>query len=653
MGSYAPPFALQDFSGGLNNKDEAYLIPNNQLADVQNAVLGRGFISKRNGFVRFTPTALSTPIGTIYDFYKTNGTREMLALSDKKLRVVNDSGAFSSVQGLAFNVIDSANTAWTAANANVTTSADSTDKKSGTASSKAIVTDAAPVGLLVYKNVTFSIANTKKISLWIKSSVNLSTADLEFILSTTTNGTTISVVFSIPALTKDSWRQVIFQVTSSATTIQSIAIRQKVDIGAFTFWVDEVQRGDVATPLTFKSDNAPMITYKDRMLNDSVIICDGGTLKHFVNGYVETVQEYTPSINEQTNPGLNDMKNLTTFRALALKKDRFFAAAHPEVKNRLSFCYRDPVLGYAMYDYWPSIYFIDMGDDSGDIVELKPFRDALIILCERTLWALKGDGGTINDYELIKVNVPSGCVSQRSVEIVGNEMFYLSDDHVYSLYSTDRDYVSASIVSQAVETTLKSISLADKRKAVGMFHDNKYYLSFPDGTTLVYDTMLKSWTKWTNVKANSLLDRDGTLFFSTSNGLIYKFDVNTYNDDGAAISFLMRTKNFDFGAPVQRKKIKRVWTIAKQYRAESSHYNIRVFVDYVELIANGVSTDVSGVWDEGDWDDVKWDFINVVKTRHRFKARGEYVQFEITNNNLNEPFTLYQIVIRFKVKKPK
>lgn len=49
---------LKDFSLGLNVQDAANLIPENALTEAKNAIIGRGFVSKRNGYEQYA----STPI---------------------------------------------------------------------------------------------------------------------------------------------------------------------------------------------------------------------------------------------------------------------------------------------------------------------------------------------------------------------------------------------------------------------------------------------------------------------------------------------------------------------------------------------------------------------------------------------------------------
>lgn len=514
MSQKMPPYSIRDFSLGLNDNDDPALIADNAAADVLNAVITKGPAPLRNGYVKYTPTALSQPITRLYQFFKNNGLKEILAVSNKT----------------------------------------------------------------VYRD---------------------------------NNGALTAIPFSV-----------ITSLTTSETA---------------------------------------QLTYKDRNLKDVVLIADGGKLKVYDCTNVKEVVPYAPTTQEQTDPGLNDLSNLTNFRAIAVKQDRIFALAHPTVKNRLSFCHHDFKLGYAAFDYWPATFFFDLvSEENDESITLRTFRDAIVVFNRRTIWILYGDGRTINDYKLHRVNVPSGCCAPESVCYVGNNLFYLSDDRkVYSLYSTDQNYISAEVVStdkvtrSSVEKTLRNIPMADLQKAVGTFYDGRYWLSFPSGLTLVYDVDLRCWTKFSNIKANSFLTLDGVLYFTSNNGLIYRFDEKVFTDDGEMILYLLKTKNFDFGYPVQIKKYKRLWAVAKQYEGESSSFNVRALIDSIEVNLTDISTDLSGEWDEGDYDNVDWDFQDVVQIRRKIREKGFTIQFVITNNLIAEPLILYQINILYKLKKAK
>lgn len=427
------------------------------------------------------------------------------------------------------------------------------------------------------------------------------------------------------------------------------------------------ESGGGLSPITgsLTSNSIKLITYKDRTIKDSVIIADGGKLKTYNGTTVTEVVPHVPTVTssgvpgEDVDPGLNDLINLTNCRALALKKDRLFIVGHPTQKNRVHFSWIDPIIGYAVYDYIPAIYFFDVAvEDNDEIVELKVFRNQLIIFCKKSIWTLKGDGASLADLELIKINVPNGCVASESIQAVGNNLFYLSDDHVYSLFASEQEFVSAQIMSDKIFPILKSISLLDRSNSTSIFFDNKYFLSFPSGLTLIYDITLESWTKFTNVKANSFIVRDGQLYFSSNTGNIYRFNENIYSDDGNPISFFMKTKLTDLGMSVNEKKFKKLWITSKQWSNFKSTYDLNILVNQLGVKTIGtVSEDIvsgdSGEWDVDSWDEVTWDFTETNQNEMKIQEKGKDIQFVVSNSKENEPFSLFDIVIEYQMKKPK
>ncbi|MEK3819689.1 hypothetical protein MKY20_11540 [Cytobacillus sp. FSL W8-0315] len=404
------------------------------------------------------------------------------------------------------------------------------------------------------------------------------------------------------------------------------------------------------------SSKVKFLTYKDRFVKDVVLVADYGQLKKYDGNSVSSVIPYDPSVEEQTNPGLNDLNILTNFRTFAVKKDRIYAAAHPTVKNRVSFCFIDPIIGSAVYDYFPASYFFDVAtEDNDEIIELKVFRDTLIIFCRRSIWALHGDGPDLANFQLVKINVPKGCIAPGSIQEVGNNLFYLSDDHVYSLFSTDRNFISAEPVSVNIHRILKDMGISDKEKAAGVFHDNKYFLSFPSGLTLVYDTTLKSWTKYTNIKANDFLVLDEVLYFSTNEGFIYRFSDTKYSDDGSPIPFLLKTKIIDFDSPIHRKKVKRMWIAQKQWAGYHSSYDLFGTIDQYELIdfkQTQVLNGAGAVWDESEWDNSLWDFSEVSQDEIKLRKKAKSLQLQISNNKADEPISIFGLFFEYQRKKP-
>ena len=91
---------------------------------------------------------------------------------------------------------------------------------------------------------------------------------------------------------------------------------------------------------------------------------------------------------------------------------------------------------------------------------------------------------TTYDYELVKINTPTGCIAPESIKVVGNQIFYLSDTHVYGLFANDFNMVSAQMITKQIESTMRAIPLTEKSKAVAGYFEGKYYLSFPNGKHL-------------------------------------------------------------------------------------------------------------------------------------------------------------------------
>jgi hypothetical protein len=155
---------------------------------------------------------------------------------------------------------------------------------------------------------------------------------------------------------------------------------------------------------------------------------------------------------------------------------------------------------------------------------------------------------------------------------------------------------------------------------------------------------------FTNISAKSFLNRNGVLYFAGSK--VYKFDENTWSDDGQPIVTQIKFKNMDLGYPVQNKKIRKLWVIAKQYENLSSDYNIKAIIDYIEVDIENISTDQSLVWDEGDWDGTLWDFKDVVQNELRIRKSGKNFQLIVISDTVDQPFTFYGFAFEYKLKKP-
>ena len=127
---------------------------------------------------------------------------------------------------------------------NVTSTADTTDKKVGTASAKLAVADAAAVGRLATEAfASKDLSPYRYLKAWVKSSVAISSGDLSILLDDTAECASPLKDLNIGALSAATWTQITLDMgdTSGLTAIISIGINMDVDKGIFDFWVDQVR----------------------------------------------------------------------------------------------------------------------------------------------------------------------------------------------------------------------------------------------------------------------------------------------------------------------------------------------------------------------------------------------------------------------------
>lgn len=125
--------------------------------------------------------------------------------------------------------------------ANVTASADPTNKVVGSNSAKFAVADAKTAGVLGSETVSLNLSTYKKITGYIMSSVPLAAGDLQILLDDTGNCASPIETLDLPAVPLAMvWQR--FNVTlatpASDTAIISLGLKMAVDKGAFNVWLD-------------------------------------------------------------------------------------------------------------------------------------------------------------------------------------------------------------------------------------------------------------------------------------------------------------------------------------------------------------------------------------------------------------------------------
>jgi hypothetical protein len=87
-------FSFADFSGGLNLRDKADAVGDNQAIDLLNVTFNeRGSIMQRDGFADLGNTDLSNRVDSLSAYYRADGTRQLVAGCGSRIEVLSALGA--------------------------------------------------------------------------------------------------------------------------------------------------------------------------------------------------------------------------------------------------------------------------------------------------------------------------------------------------------------------------------------------------------------------------------------------------------------------------------------------------------------------------------------------------------------------------------
>ena len=143
---------------------------------------------------------------------------------------------------------------------NVTSTADTTDKKEGTGSADLIIAAAFGTTLAAYDDLaaTVDLSSIDSVQLWIKSSVATNSGDIELVLDDTAACGTSLENIDLPALTAGTWKKATVGITDNTdmTAIKCVGLNVAVDNGAQTVNLDEVFAVGQATSVVITLTNA-------------------------------------------------------------------------------------------------------------------------------------------------------------------------------------------------------------------------------------------------------------------------------------------------------------------------------------------------------------------------------------------------------------
>ena len=187
-------------------------------------------------------------------------------------------------------------------------------------------------------------------------------------------------------------------------------------------------------------------------------------------------------------------------------------------------------------------------------VALQPFaEDNLIVFNRNSIHLISGIGADLGNSVVREITREVGCCSRKSIAQVGNKIMFLSDNGVYGIEFDDLYNLRGVSVplSEAINPTIEDINPTLVTNAVGVYHNNRYYLAYtPKGQTannkmMVYNFLNAGWESIDSINQQGWNIREfvragaggiNSLYAITELGGIHLIDSGTAAVDTLALS---------------------------------------------------------------------------------------------------------------------
>lgn len=166
---------------------------------------------------------------------------------------------------------------------------------------------------------------------------------------------------------------------------------------------------------------------------------------------------------------------------------------------------------------------------------IHPFtNDAAVGFNRRSLHLITGLSGSLNDVKIDEITNEAGLVARKSVVTIGNSVYFLSDNGVYAASFGDLYNLRGAglPLSDPINPIIRRINGAYASRAVGIFHDNRYYLAIPiddsivNNAIIVYNVLNQGW------ESLDLIEQDGwdvsNFIVGSPLGINQLFAINSY-----------------------------------------------------------------------------------------------------------------------------
>lgn len=223
---------------------------------------------------------------------------------------------------------------------------------------------------------------------------------------------------------------------------------------------------------------------------------------------------------------------------------------------------------------------VRVGGDGDPITGLYPWiNNNLIVFKQRSVWVIVADPlQDPADWTIKLLSNRVGCVSHRSIQAVGADIYFLAQDGVRSISQIESGAVAdiGQPMSFPLQDQIDALSRANQAWICSAYYKNRYFLSVVTGEgatpsiggVLVWNQLTKSWTgKWTGWQPREFfisgIGGRLRLNFADAQGRLWTWDdftnitaemSDSYLDDTSAYESYVITRAYDCAEPLVEKQ---------------------------------------------------------------------------------------------------
>jgi len=142
-------------------------------------------------------------------------------------------------------------------------------------------------------------------------------------------------------------------------------------------------------------------------------------------------------------------------------------------------------------------------DGSGDfVVGFAPYKDDDLVVCLRnSIHIIRGISASLDEVFVEEITREVGCIARESIVTIGDRIFFLSENGVYSLESGFEDRLKgyAEPLSKPIDDQFRDLNFTYASKATAKYYNNRYYIAVPVGSSesnnkvFVYNLLNNAW----------------------------------------------------------------------------------------------------------------------------------------------------------------